>query len=295
MPLDLTISADEIEHAFAPYILQRYSADDPEWQATVARLERKQARKFDRFRRNELAERDRALVERQYASVWSRSVEEQLEGRPAAFEWSRGAYLARSIARKRVHQLLLLKVLEAIQPRTVLEVGCGNGLNLLQLSSHFPELACAGLELTPEGADAAVALLHGPELPAAVVPFLVGCIRDPHARHRVQVLRGDAAHLPYRRGAFDMIYTVLALEQMESIRDTVLTELRRTAARYVVMIEPFHELNADGLRRQFITASRYFDVRIEALNQYGLRPVFVLDDMPNKVLFHVGLVIAELV
>ena len=294
MSLSVTISADDIAGAFAPYVLNEYARDDPEWEAIIERLERKEARRFDRRERNERSARDRSRVEQQYASIWSRSVDDHLAGRPAAFEWSRGAYMARSIGRKRVHQLLLIKVLEAIRPRTVLEVGCGNGLNLLQLACHFPEMALAGLELTSAGIDAARDLLRGRELHAGAVSFFPGSVRDAQAGSRVRLQRGDAAHLPYRSGAFDVIYTVLALEQMESIRHHVLTELRRVASRYVVMIEPFYELNAEGLRRHYIESNDYFDARINSLPDFGLRPVFTLSDIPNKVLFHVGLVVAEL-
>jgi ubiquinone/menaquinone biosynthesis C-methylase UbiE len=293
MSLNVTISPDEIAGAFAPYVLNEYARDDPEWQAIVARLERKEARRFERRERNERSARDRSRVEQQYASIWSRSVDEHLAGRPAAFEWSRGTYMARSIGRKRVHQLLLIKVLEAIRPGTVLEVGCGNGLNLLQLACHFPEITLAGLELTPAGIAAARDLLKGRQLHPGTVSFFPGSLRDAQAGSRVRLQRGDAAQLPYQNAAFDVICTVLALEQMESIRHTVMTELRRVASRYVVMIEPFYELNTGGLRRQYIETNEYFDARINELPDFGLRPVFVLSDIPNKVLFHVGLVVAE--
>jgi len=293
MGLSVTISADDIDRVFAPYVLQQYAPEDPDWQSIVGRLERKEARRLEQRGGTNVAARDRARVEQQYASIWSRSVDEHLEGRPTAFEWSRGAYMARSIARKRVHQLLLLKVLESVRPRTVLEVGCGNGLNLLQLACHFPDVAFAGLELTTAGIHAARDLLKGPDLHPGAVSFFPGSIRDASARGRVHLVRGDASQLPYGSGAVDVIYTVLALEQMESIRDAVLKELRRVASRYVVMIEPFQELNATGIRRHYIESNHYFDARIESLSTYGLTPVLTLDDMPNKVLFHVGLVVAE--
>jgi ubiquinone/menaquinone biosynthesis C-methylase UbiE len=295
MDLDLKISADDIERAFAPYVLQRFGADDSEWRAIVARLERKEERRYARFRRNELPRRNRERVEEQYGGIWSRGVDEHLAGRPTAFEWSGGTCLARSIARKRVHQLVVLKTLEAIAPRTVLEVGCGNGLNLLQLACHFPSITFAGLELTAAGVDAARQLLRSRHIHPAVASFLPGSVRDAEARGRVHLHRGDASQLPYRSGGFEVICTLLALEQMESIREAVLTELRRVASRYVVMIEPFHELNAEGLRRHYIESNQYFDARIASLPRFGLRPVFTLHDMPNKVLFHVGLVVAEVI
>ena len=295
MALEVTISADDIERAFAPFVLQRFDADDPEWRAIVARLERKEQRRYDRFRRNELPLRDRDRIEEQYSVIWSRGLDEHLAGRPTAFEWSRGICLARSIARKRVHQLVLLQTLEAIAPRTVLEVGCGNGFNLLLLSSHFPEVHFGGLELTEAGIRAARELLWDQELAPAAEEFFVGSIRDRLAPRRVRLARGTGAQLPYRSGAFDVVYTVLALEQMESIRDAVLKELRRVASRYVVMIEPFQELNAAGMRRHYIASNQYFDARIDALSRFGLRPVTTFTDLPQKVQFHVGLVVAELV
>jgi len=295
MALEVKISADDIERAFAPYVLQRFGADDPEWRAIVARLERKEQRRYDRFRRNELPPRNRERIEEQYSVIWSRGLDEHLAGRATAFEWSGGVCLARSIARKRVHQLVLVKTLEAIAPSTVLEVGCGNGFNLLLLSSHFPAVHFGGLELTAAGIRAARELLWGQELASAAEEFFVGSIRDRFAARRVRLARGTGAQLPYRNGAFDVVYTVLALEQMESIRDTVLKELRRVASRYVVMIEPFQELNADGLRRHYIASNQYFDARIDALSRFGLRPVATFTDLPQKVQFHVGLVVAELV
>ena len=37
------------------------------------------------------------------------------------------------------------------------------------------------------------------------------------------------------------------------------------------------------------------DARIDALSRFGLRPVITLTDLPQKVQFHVGLVVAEVV
>jgi SAM-dependent methyltransferase len=295
MDLDVKISADDIERAFDPYVLQRFGADDPEWRAIVGRLERKEQRRYERFRRNELPPRDRERVEQQYDVVWNRSLDEQLAGRPTAFEWSRGTCLARSSARKRVHQLVLLRALEAIAPRTVLEVGCGNGFNLLLLSSHFPDIRFAGVELTDAGARAARGLLWDAELPSSAAEFFVGSVRDRSAPGRVRLVRATGAQLPFRDGAFDVVYTVLALEQMESIRDAALKEVRRVASRYLVMIEPFQELNAEGMRQHYIASNQYFDARIDTLSQFGLRPVVTFTDLPQKVLFHAGLVVAELV
>lgn len=296
MKLDLTIAPEDIEAVIDPYVVARYAHDDPDWRGIVDRLDRKALRRMERFGDSAPPVRGRDMVEDKYDAIWRRSVEEELTAsRPTPFEWSRGGFVAHSIVRKRVHQLLLVRVLEALQPRSALEVGCGNGLNLLLLSGHFPAVTFSGLELTSAGAQAARDLTQAPTLPDAVREFAVARLHDPGAHRRVSIVRGSAEHLPYRSGGFDLVFTVLALEQMRSIQHAALSELRRVSAGHVVMIEPFYDWNVDGLRRRYITASDYFDARVDELRAYGFEPVFVMSDVPNKVLFHVGLVVARVV
>jgi SAM-dependent methyltransferase len=296
MKLDLTIAPEAIEAVIDPYVVARYAHDDPEWRAIVDGLDRKTLKRMERFGDSGPQVRGRDLVEDKYGTIWRRSVEEELtSSRPTPFEWSHGGFVAHSIVRKRIHQLLLVRVFEALRPKEALEVGCGNGLNLLLLSGHFPAVTFAGLELTSAGAHAARALTQGAILPDAVRAFAVARLHDPAAHRRVSIVQGSAEHLPFAAGSVDVIFTVLALEQMRSIQHAALSELRRVASGHVVMIEPFHDWNVDGLRRRYITASDYFDARVDELKAYGLEPVFVMSDVPNKVLFHVGLVVARVV
>lgn len=296
MKLDVTIAPEDIEAVIDPYVVARYAHDDPEWRGIVDRMDRKVLKRMERLGESTPPVRGREMVEDKYAAIWRRSVEEELtSSRPAPFEWSRGGFVAHSIVRKRVHQLLLVRVFEALQPKSALEVGCGNGLNLLLLSGHFPAATFSGVELTRAGAQAARELTRGQTLPAAVREFAVASLRDPSAHRRVSIVQGSAEHLPYRSGSVDLVFTVLALEQMRSIQHTALSELRRVSAGYVVMIEPFHDWNADGPRRRYIATSDYFDARVDELRAFGFEPVFVMSDVPNKVSFHVGLVVARVV
>lgn len=296
LKLDLTISPEDIEAVMAPYVVERYAHDDPNWQAIVERMDRKSFKRMQRFGESGPPVRGRDLVEQKYDSIWRRSVEEELTGsRPTPFEWSRGGCVAHSIVRKRVHQLLLVRVFEALQPRSVLEVGCGNGLNLLLLSGHFPRVRFTGLELTSAGTSAARDLMRGQALPDPVREFAVAPLLDSTAHSRVAIHQGSAANLPYGDGQFDLVFTVLALEQMHSIQAAALSEVRRVSAGHVVMIEPFRDWNADGARRQHILGFDYFDASVADLRSFGLEPVTVMHDIPNKVSFHAGLVVAKAV
>jgi hypothetical protein len=82
---------------------------------------------------------------------------------------------------------------------------------------------------------------------------------------------------------------------MENIRPQALQELARVARRFVVMIEPFHDWNAEGVPRQYVQVRKYFDAQVGELPRYGMRAVVATADFPNKVTFRAGLVIAEVV
>jgi hypothetical protein len=78
-----------------------------------------------------------------YEAVWGRiSLEAEVTSQKTAyFEWGSRCSLAHAIGRKRVHQLCLARVIEWLQPSSVLEVGFGYGLNLLMLSMLFPSVS----------------------------------------------------------------------------------------------------------------------------------------------------------
>ena len=56
----------------------------------------------------------------------------------------------------------------------------------------------------------------------------------------------------------DLVFSVQALEQMESIRERALSEMARVSRKYVVMFEAFRDWNATGLHRDCIVGKNYF-------------------------------------
>src|SRR3546814_1611451 len=65
--------------------------------------------------------------------------------------WRGEGLHVRTHGTKRVHLLLLARVLQALRPETVLEVGAGNGLNVLVLAALFPDIRFTSVELTEAG------------------------------------------------------------------------------------------------------------------------------------------------
>jgi ubiquinone/menaquinone biosynthesis C-methylase UbiE len=287
----------EMEAVFAPFIVERLTAHAPAWREALARLEARYAGSTTAARKwvSEDGHRTADLVKRGYEEVWEGvSLESELSSpKTAAFEWGSECMLARTIGRKRVHQLCLVKVLEWLQPSSALEVGFGYGLNLLLLSMQFPSITFSGVELTAAGVERARALAVDARTPATLAPFAVGTLRDPAAPVRLRLQQGQAAAVPLPDKSVDVAFTVLALEQMERVRQAALAELARVSRRFVVMIEPFADWNSEPHRRGYIVRHDYFASTVEGLRASGLTPVLATADMPNKLSFRAGIVVAE--
>ena len=200
---------------------------------------------------------------------------------------------ARTIGYKRIHLLYFVHLLKRLRPATVLEVGCGNGLNLLVLSSCFPEIRFVGVEFTAGGVRAFQTTRSRDALPPAIERFSPVPICDSHAFQRVSVVIGNAAMLPFSDRSFDLVVTSLALEQMEEVRTMALSEIARVADSHVAMLEPFHEWNESGTRQDYILANDYFAGRIADLHLLGLEPVYATADMPSKLTFQPGIVVCR--
>ena len=296
--MDMIVKDDEIAEVFAPFVQERLEPDDPKWEGIVVEAAKRQ--RGLRLRRQMLGwlglfRRTQRSIESNYSHQWaSTPLETQLRSaKPSAFEWRGKGLLAYAPGRKKLHQRLLIRAIDRLRPQTALEVGCGNGLNLFLLAARFPQIQFSGIELTRGGVEAAGKICALPEIPEVIKDFAVEPLRDLKAHRRVGIQRANAAALPYDSKSVDLVFTVLALEQMEEVRNRVLAEISRVAKRYVVMIEPFRDWNAEGIRRDYIVSQDYFSAWIADLKPFGLQPVFSFSDIPNKLTFAVGLVIAE--
>ena len=293
LALDLT-SAD-IEAVLAPLIEGRFQADDPEWKAIRKRVKHKHRRLMRRHVEAPGFTRTVAHVDSTYADVWSSSLKELLHHgrRPVPYEWRGEGLLLQPQARRRLNHVLLRRALAAIDAQRVLEVGAGNGFNLFLLAAQAPHLDLTGLELTAAGLAAAQAIARKPELPRLIADASAAPIVDRTAHRHVRLVRGTAAALPFPDQSFDAVCTVLALEQMEQIAAQAFAELRRVTRRWVVMIEPFRDLNARGICRDYVESRDYLSESMDGLTRHGLRPRAAFIDIPNKLQLHVGLVVAE--
>ena len=287
--------------AMEPFVARRLLPTDPAWRAELDRKTAKTRRQLRR--RRWLAwlggrRRDQRRIAETYDDAWARKrlAPYAMEPRPtagAAWQYGDAVMFATSAAGARARLLVLMRAIALLGPRSVVEVGCGNGLNLLVLSCRFPDVTFAGVELTAGGVAVAHAVQREPELPAVLQRFAPEPLRDPTAHRRVDVRQGSAARLPFADASVDLVYSSLALEQMEEVRPQALAEMTRVAAGHTLMLEPFWDCNDRGLRRNYLVTRDHFRGRIDELAAYGLDPVLVTDDLPGEIWLQPCLVICR--
>ena len=155
--LPLMIDHDAIEQAYLPFLLDG-EAGKRAWQSDYARRRRRALTRMIK-RILGLKQRDRKAIQAEYHDAWSsgHAKYDVSAGpkKPAAWKWNTRRLALDGLAAARLRAPLLAAVIDRLQPRKVLEVGCGNGINLLSLAGHFPDVAFTGIDLTPAGIEAA--------------------------------------------------------------------------------------------------------------------------------------------
>jgi SAM-dependent methyltransferase len=288
--------------AMAPFVQRRIDGGvDGEWNRLLRKRKKEILRRsIGRAVLGWLPQHQRRIetVVGEYAELWPRLGYQSYDPhrRPTHYRpwhWGEERLLAADFGGARFRQLMLVRLIERLQPRTVLEVGCGLGIHLLLLAGRFPQIAFAGVELTAAGHEAARKLQQQPELPPHLVRFAPEPLHDLTAFRRIDFRQGNAVALEFADGSFDLVYTVLALEQMERVRGQVLTEVARVTGRHYFGIEPFRDVNARGWERLYVHGRDYFRGRIEELTHYGLVPQWALRDFPQERFLKACAVLAE--
>ena len=298
---EFQLSRAEIDAVMAPWIVKRYGADDPEWQAYLRRRLRElrwRLAKRRLFGWLPKVKRTTATVLESYTHKWA----ERYFPTPAQSHQRRhvqymrdggGGYVMRIGGQALMHGVLIGKILERLKPRSVLEVGSGYGANLFALAAAFPDVKFTGVELTPSGVAKAQSIVAEPRLPDAARAYSALPVRDDTAYRRIEFVQGNAIDLPFADNQFDLVFTRQALEQMESVREPAMREIARVARHHVLLIEMLADFNQDPHRRTYIRATDLITLGTADLPRFGLQPVAVFDRMPSKVTSSVQMVLSE--
>src|SRR5262245_2112581 len=162
-----------------PFVARRLTPSDPAWQQEIARKSAKTKRRLLKKRWLgwlKSRSRDQERIEREYDASWARKslAPYDTAAKPtsgAAWQYGDDVMFATSAAGSRARLLVLMRAVALLRPQSVLEVGCGNGLNLSVLACRFPETRFAGVELTEGGFGVARAIQQETFLPDVLQRF----------------------------------------------------------------------------------------------------------------------------
>lgn len=293
--LPVAIDRSAIEAAMHPFLVTGGEADRI-WRADYRRRYSKTVRRMI-ARLMGGKKRSEKRIQSEYGPAWAAGHGKYDISRgprkPAAWVWGKRHLTLDGVAAGRLRAPIFAAVLAELKPRTVLEVGCGNGINLLSLASAFPDVRFTGLDLTAEGIAAAKALQEDDALPPALSDYIPLPKTDPTAFRRIDFVQGSAVDLPFADGQFDLVFTVLAIEQMERIRDQALREIARVSGGHVLMLEPLRDANLRGFRRLYTVSRNYLRGSIGDLPRYGLELLWATDDFPQEVFLGSPLVLSR--
>lgn len=297
---DLPVAPDpaQLEAALEPFVLQE--ASERRWRTMLNRRWRKallrSARRLGGGRLN-LGAREHRRIDKEYSRAWSagygRYRLDRTDLKATPWFWRGRRFLVDPAGAARMRALFFGPLFERLRPRRVLEVGCGNGINILTLAGAFPEVEFTGVDLTEEGVQQARRAQSDPGILDILEAYSPLPVRDRSAIGRVRFQQGDASALPFEDGAFDLVMTVLAVEQMERIRARAVGEIARVCGGHALMLEPFRDVNARGLKRLYVYSRDYFRGSIGELRQVGLEPEWATDDFPQEAFLGAALVLAR--
>ena len=219
----LSVSKDEIDSVLAPFVTQRFEkGDDADWRRETARrklhiLGKALGRAVLPWRPETRRRKESVLDE--YEPAWQNRAHDYYNiggagPSPTPWQWGEKRFFALDTGATRFRQLLLSNIIERVEPANVLEVGCGNGINLVLLASHHADVQFSGVELTSSGCRVAKALQNQGQLPSHLLSYAPLPVADAEAFTRIDFVQGNAAELPFPDGAFDLVCTILSLEQM---------------------------------------------------------------------------------
>ena len=216
---------------------------------------------------------------------------ESLDKRYLNASWNNRRMIMSPQALRLTHLFFIEKIIKKIQPKNVLELGAGNHNLLFSLAPKFPKINFHGLEKSPEGVHLAVKTKNSNK------KFKLGENTKKKTNIldliNVQINQGDAVKTKFKDNQFDLVYTRLALEQMEEIRVEVLNELKRISKGYVFMIEPWANVNTDKHEKAYIRRMGYFNANINDLKNYGFEVIYATSNMPQKIPFKVAAVLVK--
>lgn len=179
---------------------------------------------------------------------------------------------------------------------SLLEIGCGRGLNVLALAALHPNLKKVhGVELTQAGVDQAKKYLINP--PSFALHMLTGLSEDliqSRLKNRdIDFVMGSARNLPFDDGLFDAVFSNSVLEQFPRDYEIAFKEANRVSSRLGFFSEPFEEAQRNILQKIYLRNIDYFCAPYECVKTSGWKIIGYETPLLQKMLFSTSILLCE--
>jgi ubiquinone/menaquinone biosynthesis C-methylase UbiE len=182
---------------------------------------------------------------------------------------------------------MILKLAQHIEGKNILEMGSGDGLNLLCLSILRPGIKWTGLEFTEAGVKRANAYLKNP--PQEVIKAITGKeFKDPG---NITYIQGDMRRTGFPDNSFDMVFTKQAIEQLPKDYLLAFGEAYRLAPKSI-FIEEFRDYQKFRHLR-YLKKSDYFRWPAKEVEKVGCRIERLEPIELHKDLYELGFLVAK--
>ncbi len=214
------------------------------------------------------------------------------EGGYVSVRWNSEKFVLGGLGMRKLQTLRIMKLIEKTKPKSVLDIGCGNGERILQLACRFPQIKFTGLELTSGGVQTAKNVQNLDQIPDPLINISPQRLIDLTAHKSANFICSSAKKIPFDDKSFDLVYTSLSLEQMETIRQEALKEIFRVTSKYTSFYEAFKEYNNKLPQLAYMFSKSYFKGSLKDLSSMGYKITDVIDKIPQKTYMNAVFVVA---
>lgn len=249
-----------------------------------------------RFLGLERVRRTKQRVTEEYTKVWE-DARDAVRGRGTRLQTLNSRLiLCRAIDHRKFFLRHLSDMISSIKPESMLEMGSGNGFNLLALAVMNPEIKILrGVELTDAGVSACEAFLKN--LPIEDLMYVTGepeeVIRKRLTGRDIRCMKGDMLEVPFAEYTFDLVFTCWALEQLPREYPKAFAEALRVTKRHALFYEAFYEAQENIFQLMHLKNMDYFHAPIADVKKAGFRILYFEPIALSKIKFTSGALLAE--
>lgn len=240
--------------------------------------------------------RSQSFTKERYNRIWNKTdlydyYNPKFKNNLSIHSFKKKYFLSSNSLTTRVQQYLMIDKINEFKPLKVLEVGCGQGFQLLLLSRLFPKISFIGIDQSEVGINFANSFKNEllDEILTKPLDYKFNDVKEDNLEYSIQ----DAKKIKIESNSVDLVFTNLALEQMDNIKFEVISEIKRVSKKYIILIEPFKDLNDKGIKYLHHSAKRYFNLRYNELADNNFKIVEYQNSFPNLISLGYGMLVLK--